>query len=182
MDRTNGDGFADLMLGVLNASTITANPTHNYFRWIDYGAYVNDDFKVTPTLTLNLGVRYEIDAPPHDKYGRMDELRAVARQNHHCQRQAFRTSTIGLQQSRLDRHGGACQRLWHAEFAGLHQLHELRSPLRFCLASQGGQRTVLRGGYGWFYSGTVLNDIRTKPGRVLPVLGQFELRAAWRAT
>ena len=58
-----GNGLAQLMLGVLDggATGTTYNPavaTH-YFGW-----YVQDDWKLTPKLTLNLGLRYEIQTAP----------------------------------------------------------------------------------------------------------------------
>jgi outer membrane receptor protein involved in Fe transport len=32
-------------------------------RGTEYSAYVADDWRVTPKLTLNLGLRYELDTP-----------------------------------------------------------------------------------------------------------------------
>jgi hypothetical protein len=55
-----GDGFATMLLGfvtnaVLNDSPLVAFSNHYV------GLFVQDDWKVTPRLTLNLGVRYDVE-------------------------------------------------------------------------------------------------------------------------
>lgn len=62
-DPNTGSGTAQLLLGVLDGATTgtTYNPavaTH-YF-----GGYVQDDWTPIPKLTLNLGIRYEIQTAP----------------------------------------------------------------------------------------------------------------------
>ena len=54
----NGDAFADLLLGLLASSSNTTQTANNYMRQTQYGFFFNDDWKLTPRLTLNLGVRY----------------------------------------------------------------------------------------------------------------------------
>src|SRR3989449_11365155 len=39
-----------------------------------FAAYVQDDFKVTPRLTLNMGLRYEAISDPSDANGKMANL------------------------------------------------------------------------------------------------------------
>jgi hypothetical protein len=41
-----------------------------YWRFTLFGFYVQDDFQLTPRLTLNGGLRYEFSTLPADKYGR----------------------------------------------------------------------------------------------------------------
>jgi hypothetical protein len=69
-----GNGLADMLLGLPVNSTIS---TLTYFgnRQHTYGAFIQDDFKVSPTLTLNLGLRYDYTSPifeAHDQQSNFD--------------------------------------------------------------------------------------------------------------
>ena len=71
-DPTNrnatGFAFADYMLGLPAQSARSIAMADTMLRRSGYYAYVQDDWKITPRLTLNLGVRYENARPWHDKY------------------------------------------------------------------------------------------------------------------
>ncbi len=57
-----GNALADMLLGVPTSSTIS---TLTYFgnRQHTYGGFIQDVFKVSPKLTLNLGLRYDYTTP-----------------------------------------------------------------------------------------------------------------------
>ncbi|MEZ5398096.1 MAG: carboxypeptidase regulatory-like domain-containing protein [Bryobacteraceae bacterium] len=68
--RYTGDGMADFLLGM--ASQYAWNtPIQVDLRMWNLGFYVQDDWKVTPRLTVNLGLRYEVVLPFVDKRDRM---------------------------------------------------------------------------------------------------------------
>ncbi|MGH9658708.1 MAG: TonB-dependent receptor domain-containing protein [Bryobacteraceae bacterium] len=57
-----GHAYADFLLGQSNNATV-ATPTVNEIRQRIFQGYVQDDWKATPRLTLNYGVRYELAWP-----------------------------------------------------------------------------------------------------------------------
>lgn len=54
-----GNGFATFLLGIPDGGTITNLHNIDYRRHI-YAGYVQDDWKMSDKLTLNLGLRYEV--------------------------------------------------------------------------------------------------------------------------
>jgi hypothetical protein len=61
--RSGGFSFADFLLGAPRRVDRSVGDSPSYFRRTSYGFYVQDDWKVHPRLTLNLGLRYEVAAP-----------------------------------------------------------------------------------------------------------------------
>jgi hypothetical protein len=59
----SGDAFADLLLGLPNRAQRRLGDTRNPIRHEAYGMYIQDDWKVAPTVTLNIGLRYELITP-----------------------------------------------------------------------------------------------------------------------
>lgn len=69
-----GADFADFLLGIPDTSTLAYGNADKYLRATGYDAYVNDDWRVNSTLTLNAGLRYEFNGPVTEKYGRLVNL------------------------------------------------------------------------------------------------------------
>src|ERR1017187_9650719 len=68
---TAGNGLASLLLGTDRKSVVEnfkddAAQSY-YFAW-----FVQDDWRVSRKLTLNLGLRYDLDTPRTDRYNRMN--------------------------------------------------------------------------------------------------------------
>ena len=61
-----GDALADFLLGLPQDTSRTVGFAESYLRSNTYAAYFQDDWRVTPGLTINLGVRYEYYAPFSD--------------------------------------------------------------------------------------------------------------------
>jgi outer membrane receptor protein involved in Fe transport len=66
--RFSGVSAADFVLGWVNSSRRQLDASGPYALVSSYSAFAQDDFKLTPSLTLNLGLRYELIKPPLEKY------------------------------------------------------------------------------------------------------------------
>jgi len=69
-----GNAFADFLLGVPATSAIAFGDTRRRLVAVASDAYVTDDFRVGAGLTLNLGVRWDYEAPFTDVAGRLSNL------------------------------------------------------------------------------------------------------------
>ena len=57
-----GNGVAEMLLGVMDGASV-GTPTTPYVSNHLFGGYVQDDWRPTHNLTVNLGIRYEIQTP-----------------------------------------------------------------------------------------------------------------------
>ena len=69
-----GNDLADFLLGVPDTSSIAFGNADKYFRESVSDAFVADDWRVSPGLSLNLGLRWEYGAPATEEYGRLVNL------------------------------------------------------------------------------------------------------------
>jgi outer membrane receptor protein involved in Fe transport len=69
-----GDAFASFLLGGANSATQNVVGYTSGFRQPQHALYVMDDWKVTPSLTVNLGLRWEIIPPVYEVTNRMSEV------------------------------------------------------------------------------------------------------------
>lgn len=64
--RTSGEGYADFLLGWVGATTLTTF-LEGALRANSYEFFLQDDWKATPRLTVNWGLRYDIWQPYVEK-------------------------------------------------------------------------------------------------------------------
>ncbi len=67
-----GSGLADMLLGIPFTALTSVGNSAQELRTTFTAPYLQDDWRVRPNLTLNLGVRYEYANPPWDKYNRTE--------------------------------------------------------------------------------------------------------------
>jgi len=66
-----GQDFASFLLGLPYSSTFDLNTYGSYYSYYTAG-FAQDDWRIRPNLTLNLGLRFDHDGPYHEKYGRVE--------------------------------------------------------------------------------------------------------------
>lgn len=74
VSSTSGSALADFLIGVPDTSAIAYGNADKYFREPLYDAFLNDDWRITPTLTINAGVRWQYSAPMTELRGRLVNL------------------------------------------------------------------------------------------------------------
>jgi hypothetical protein len=147
-DALSGNAIASFLLGAPAGGAIDNNfyPT---FRWNYYAPWVQDDWKVTNRLTLNLGLRWDLNTPVFERDNRLNY--------------GFDTSTINPVSSRINPllfpgyqvRGG----LGFVDVSGNPQypypFDRNNIQPRIGLAYLLGEKTVVRGGYGLYYVNVV---------------------------
>jgi hypothetical protein len=69
-----GNDFAGFLLGIPDAVGIAFGNADKYFRAGQYDVGVGDDWRVSPSLTINGGIRWEYDTPVTEIYNRLVNL------------------------------------------------------------------------------------------------------------
>jgi hypothetical protein len=150
LQTANGDGsrqgwpIASLITGAPEFSFATIQSIDPGFRFFEPTFFVQDDVKVTPKLTVNLGVRYDIPYP-----------RVEARDRY----RGFNPTAINPDVGRpgaiigVDGEGGV-----QAKYRGLMRPDYTDVSPRFGFAYRINEKTVVRGGYGLYYAPLLYNE------------------------
>jgi hypothetical protein len=132
-----GNPVASFLLGLPESGSRNIGNTLVHMRWSLYAWYFQDDFKVNPKLSLNLGIRYEYDENPRDRDDRLAQFDRVSGQ--------FVWTGVNPVTGQAPNIGRAI----------LDPDKNNWAP-RFGLAYQLKPKTTLRGGYSIFYAANFL--------------------------
>ncbi|HEY0099195.1 MAG TPA: TonB-dependent receptor [Pyrinomonadaceae bacterium] len=158
---SGGAAFADLLLGAPSANSTFAgcngnapvtqleNVSPTTFQWGYYAGYIQDDFKVTPRLTLNLGLRYDYEQPPVERYNRQNRGFGFGQASPLAA--AVRNASATDCPSCANLNGGLLFTDVGGQPRGAFEPDRNNFQPRIGVAYQLGEKTVLRGGYGLYY-------------------------------
>jgi len=147
--------YADFLLGTLNSDSILYGTVKSYLLSTSYSGFVQDAWKVSSRLTINLGLRYELPTPLYDKYGRLASYVPAFNK-------LVIASTEGLAPGVGFANASSVETSQQAGIPfSLQETSYKKFAPRFGFAWRpfGGNRTVQRGGYGIFYGTWEFNDI-----------------------
>lgn len=141
-DPLSGSGLAALLLGAPSGGNIDYNVFPIYgFKY--YAPWFQDDWKITRKLTLNFGLRYDINLPGVERYARINY--------------GFDRTTVNPANARIDRTKliNGTQIVGGLGFAKPGQA-AVKSDFnniqpRFGFAYAWNEKTVIRGGYGRYF-------------------------------
>ena len=71
---STGNDFAGFLLGSVQQATYSTYLANWLPRWWSHALYFQDDWNVSPRLTLNLGVRWSYETPFSTKYGQQSQF------------------------------------------------------------------------------------------------------------
>ncbi|HUO26502.1 MAG TPA: TonB-dependent receptor [Candidatus Aquilonibacter sp.] len=161
-----GDSMASFLMGQMKGSgasyyEIQFRPaTENY----QYATFAQDNWKVTPKVTLNLGLRYDVSLPRTDRYNRQNwfDPNVVSPLNNGS---ITYTDPITNQPTTLSLMGGEVFASSNERTNYVTDWHDFQP--RFGLAYQFAPKMVVRGGYGIYYG-----QSRSGASGVVPYGGQ----------
>lgn len=148
-----GDAMASFMMGELAgggsaAYQIQFSPATENFQ---YAGYVQDNWKVKPNLTLNLGFRYDVSLPRTERHNRMNwfDPNVASPLNNgsftYVDPLSGQTVTRALLGGEMF-NGASIRSDWLTDWKDFQP--------RFGFSYQAAKNTVLRGGYGIYYDQT----------------------------
>ncbi len=147
-----GDGMASFMMGQMMGNgnsyyEIQFRPASENYQ---YAAFVQDNWKTTSKLTLNLGLRYDVSLPRTERFNRMnwwnpDVINPLNGGKISYDDQFNGPTTLTLHGAEFF-NSPSVRSDWLTDWTDVQP--------RFGLAYQFAPKTVVRGGYGIFYSQT----------------------------
>lgn len=160
---TGGIQFASFLMGVPDAVTLSNALLPYYYRWNSGAAYVQDDWKVRPNLTINIGLRYSLQLPRTEKYNHQGTFLLGEAQSFPLATPLTLPATGQVITSALippfamDGYGGRSRGLWPADY------HDFEPRIAFAWSPRiaGVKGLVVRGGYGLAH--TPLNGSNRQP-------------------
>jgi hypothetical protein len=125
-----GNGFASFLLGIPSTSNLSVYPAAPFdIYWPYYAAFVQDDFRVNKKLTVNLGMRWEVNMPYQEAHNYMSAFNLTTWQLNYAGQNGYPTTLFNPN-----------YKSWGPR-------------LGFAYSPYESGRTVIRGGYGLFWMG-----------------------------
>jgi hypothetical protein len=160
-----GLSVAALLLGLPSSASVSRLSSYAE-QSLTYGLFIHDDWKVSPKLTLNIGLRWEYEGPLTERYDRtvtqfdptfVQPIQGSAQAAYALHplalapASAFQPQGASLAASAFTVMGGDLFASVNGQGRGAYKTSMHNFMPRFGFAYQLNQKSVIRGGYGIFY-------------------------------
>ncbi|MGA2202364.1 MAG: carboxypeptidase regulatory-like domain-containing protein [Terriglobales bacterium] len=162
---STGNGFADMLVGAISSFYQPNQNLKYYNRYKVLEPFVQDDWRATPRLTLNLGVRVSLYGSYYERYGRAYNFEPSAYV-------AANAPIVDPNTGALDFLPGQSASnmtgMVHCGYNGVHRscmsdhLFNPAPRIGFAFDPKGDGKTAIRGGYGIFFEHANGNDANTE--------------------
>lgn len=140
-----GSAWADFLLGYIGSNSFGTGNEQQFPRQRAFSLYAQDEWKVSNSLTLNYGLRYEYMSPHTEGYNRISKFDPI---QNAVLTGAGTTYTVNSTTGLLEPTGT------NAKFTTLYDKTptDFAPRLGFAYRVRGSDRTVVRGGAGIYYN------------------------------
>ncbi len=145
MDTPALTGFQNFLLGRITTTQAQSGIDDVAFRALDAAAYIQDDWKISSRLTLNLGVRWEGLSDSHDRFNRLSNFQGLG--------DGLGGPIVMIHPQ--DAPGGiGTPGVSDCTLLDCFSWHNFAPRFGFAWDMFGDHKTALRGGYGIYYDRT----------------------------
>jgi len=148
---STGNVTSDWVTGQASATEQDSPYTTHLSTW-HTAAFVQDDFRMTPQLTFNAGIRWDIDTPPVDPYNRTESF---------IPGQQSTVAPLAPKGLLFPGDTGVGRGIISTKY------YHVSPRLGFALDPFGNGKTSIRGAFGIFF-GTVAGNEWNQPGNAIP--------------
>jgi hypothetical protein len=141
-----GPDLSGFLRGVPDTAAIAFGNADKYLRASGWNLYIKDDWRASPGLTWNLGLRWEYSAPPTELYGRLVNLDIASGWS--AVAPVVASNPVGQLTGRT-----------YPSSLLYPDRSAIQPRVGFAWRPMGGGSLVVRGGYGLYYDTSVYQSI-----------------------
>jgi hypothetical protein len=145
----SGNGIASFELGLVHDANLVVKASQPMWLTNYMAAFFQDSYKVTRTLTLNLGLRWDVDVPRRERYGQTSNISLTAPNpgaNGYPGALVFAGNGTGRNGNVNERWADTWMKDWGPRFGFAWSPDKL------------GGKTVVRGGFAIYYGALTYAD------------------------
>ena len=158
-----GNDFADFLEGVPTTSSIAYGNADKYYRawWLD--GFVNDDWRIKSNLSINVGLRWDFQAPVNELYNRLVNLNIGPGFTSESAVCATAPPSTAASPCTLASQAGYPSSLLRPDY------HEFQPRIGIAWRPFTQHSTVVRAGYGIYYNTSVYQPLANQMAQQSPL-------------